>query len=132
VGKEALEEGTRNTQSTGSGDGLGDGDIVKDGAAITVGEDSGGLGERGNTSDSGVLVVKLLVEQALLGDANGRQNEGLARVVTVGADTEIDLGGESIGLESLSDTENSLCESKAAALVTKSYRRASDCPLLYT
>jgi len=87
VGIEALEESTSNAESTSAGDGLGDGNILEDRAVGTVGQDGCGLGESRDAGDSSVLLVKSLLDDALLGSANGRQNVWFAVVVTVGTDT---------------------------------------------
>jgi hypothetical protein len=87
VGVVTLQESAGNAQSTGSGDGLSDSHIVQDRAVGTVGKDRSSLGESRNTSDTGVLLVQVLLGDALLGGANGRQNVRLALVVTVGTNT---------------------------------------------
>lgn len=87
VGVVSLEEGTSDSQGSGSGNGLRDGNIVKDGALRTVREDSGGLGESGDTSDSGVLLVESLLEDALLSSADRGQDVGLAGIITVCTDS---------------------------------------------
>ena len=85
----ALEEGTTDAQGTGAGDGLGDGDAVL-GERLrvgAVGELESGLGELGDTSDAGVLLVKGRVDDLLLGLLYGGQDVGLALVVAVGTNT---------------------------------------------
>jgi hypothetical protein len=66
---EALEESTTDSEGTGTRDGLSD-----DNSALlercrigTVCEDSGGLGEVGYTSDASVFLVKVLLDDSLLG-----------------------------------------------------------------
>lgn len=67
-----LEEGTAYSESTGARNGLGDGySVLFDGGRVgAIGEESGGLGEVGNTSDAGVLLIKLLLDDLLLGGLN--------------------------------------------------------------
>lgn len=103
-----LEEGTTYPEGTGAGNALGDDDaLVVDGGAVgAVGEEGGGLGEVGDTSDASVLLVEVLLDDLLLGLSDGGQDVRLALVVTVGADTEVDLLGVGVLLEGLSDTEN--------------------------
>lgn len=86
---EALEEGTANAQSTGTGDGLGDDDAaLLDRSRIgAVGELESSLCEGRHTSDAGVFLVERLVDDGLLGLLHGREDERLALVVTVGTDT---------------------------------------------
>ncbi len=87
AGVEAGEEVGANAQSTGAGDGLGDGQAVEGGRVLAVSE-LGGQGRKlGNTGDAGVLLVQLLVNDLLLGLADGGQDIRLALVITVSADT---------------------------------------------
>ena len=85
----ALEESTTNSESTSTGDGLGDGDsaLVQRSRVSAVCEGSGGLGEVGNTGDASVLLVEVLLNNSLLGLLNRRQDVRLTLVVTVSADT---------------------------------------------
>lgn len=87
TGVELLEEGGTNSQSTGSGDGLGDGDAVEGGRVSAVGELGGSGSELGDTSDASILLVQLVLDDLLLGLANRGKNVGLASVITVGTDT---------------------------------------------
>lgn len=60
AGVEALEESTTNSQSTSTGDGLGDNEtvILQDGRVGAVGQLSGSLGERRDTSDSSIFLIE--------------------------------------------------------------------------
>jgi hypothetical protein len=104
----ALEEGTAYPEGAGAGNALGDDNaVLVDGGAVgAVGEDGSGLGEVRHTGDAGVLLVEVLLDDLLLGLADGGQDVGLSLVVTVGADTEVDLLGVGVLLEGLSDAEN--------------------------
>jgi hypothetical protein len=84
VGIEALEESTANAQSAGTRDGLGDDEAVllQNGRVGSIGELGGSLGERGDTSDSGVFLVEARCDNLVLRGADGRQNIRLALVVT--------------------------------------------------
>jgi hypothetical protein len=85
--EELGEESGTDTESTGTRDGLGDGDAVQGGAVGAVGQLGGGGRELRNTSDAGILLVQLGLNDLLLGLANGREHVGLASIVTVGTDT---------------------------------------------
>jgi hypothetical protein len=84
---EALKESGTNAQSASAGDGLSDGDTVKDRRVGAVGQLSGKGRELGDTGDSGVLLVQLGVDDLELGLANGGQNVWLALVISVGTNT---------------------------------------------
>ena len=88
---EALQESTTDSQSTGTRDGLGDNEtvVLEDGRVGTVGELRSSLGEGRNTSDAGVLLVETRRNNLVLGSADGRQNVGLALVVTCSSRTKI-------------------------------------------
>jgi len=85
----SLEESTTYPQGTSAGDGLGDGDsaFFERSGLGAVGEQSGSLGEVGDTGDAGVLLVEVLLDHLLLGLLHGGQDIGLSLVVTVCADT---------------------------------------------
>ncbi len=80
---ETLEESTTNSQSTSTGDGLGDNEtvILQDGGVGAVGQLSGSLSERRDTSDSSIFLIEARCNNLVLGGANGWQNERLALVV---------------------------------------------------
>lgn len=92
--EELLEESSTDTEGTGTRDGLGDGDAVKGGVVRAVGQLGGGGRELGNTSDSGVLLVQLGIDDLELSLTNRGKNVGLASIVTVGTDTCMGLGSE--------------------------------------
>lgn len=110
AGVMTLEEGTAYPEGAGAGDALSDDNAaLVDGSAVgTVGEERGGLGEVGDTGDASVLLVEVLLDDLLLGLSDGGQHVGLALVITVGTDTEVDLLGVGILLEGLGDTENGI------------------------
>lgn len=66
---EALEESTTDSEGTGTRDGLGDDDsaFLERCRVRTVCEDSGGLGEIGHTGNASVFLVKVLLDDSLLG-----------------------------------------------------------------
>lgn len=107
-GVELVEELGSDSKSSGSGDGLGDGDsVLQHGGGVgAVGELGGGLGEGGHTGDGGVLLVEGLVDHLLLGLSDRGQDKGLSAVVPVGADTEVDLLLKGVLLKGLGDTQN--------------------------
>jgi hypothetical protein len=107
------EEGSANAEGTGAGDGLGDGEAVEGRRVGAVGEFGGERGELGDTGDPGVLLVQLCVDDLVLGLTDGGEDVGLASIVTVSTDTEVDLLVELVGLESLSDTKNGLYKDKS-------------------
>jgi hypothetical protein len=84
AGVEALEERSADAEGTGSGDGLGDDEaVVLDGGGVgAVGELGGGAGEGGDTGDASVLLVEARCDDLVLGGADGRQDVGLALVIT--------------------------------------------------
>lgn len=94
AGEELLEESSTNTEGTGTRDGLGDGDAIKGGALGTVGQLGGGGRELGNTSDSGVLLVQLGIDDLELGLTDRGENVGLASIVAVGTNTYMGFGSE--------------------------------------
>lgn len=104
TGTPALEEGGAEAEGARARNGLGDGDLVEDGRVVAVGELGGGGREVGDAGDAGVLLVQLALDDALLGLANGGEDKGLAGVIAVGTDTEVDLLGVGVGLEGLRDT----------------------------
>jgi hypothetical protein len=69
AGVEALEESTTDSEGTSTRDRLSDDDsgLLKGCRVGTVCEDSGGLGEVGYTSNASVLLVKVLLDDPLLG-----------------------------------------------------------------
>jgi hypothetical protein len=81
---ESLEESTTDSQCSGTGHGLSDGDAaVLDGSRVsTVRQFSSLAGEVGNTGDSCVLLVETRGDDLVFGGANGRENVGLALVIT--------------------------------------------------
>ncbi|KAI6768913.1 hypothetical protein HG531_011102 [Fusarium graminearum] len=85
--EELGEESGTDTESTGTRDGLGDGDAIQGGAVGAVGQLGGGGRELRNTSDAGVLLVQLGLDDLHLGLTNGREHVGLASIVTVGTNT---------------------------------------------
>lgn len=107
-GVELVEELGSDSQSTGTGDGLGDGNsVLEDGGGVgAVSELGSSLGEGGDSGDGGVLLVEGLVHHLLLGLSDGGKNEGLSAVISVGANTEVDLLLKGVLLERLGDSEN--------------------------
>ena len=73
-------------------------------AVRTVRELRRRLGELGETSDGEVLLVRVLLDEELLRLLHRVQDVRLAVLVTVRADTEVDLARVLVGLECLSDT----------------------------
>lgn len=69
TGVEALEESGADSQGTSAGDGLRNGNAVE-GCILTVGELGGESRQLGDTSDAGVLLVHLVVNDFLLGIAD--------------------------------------------------------------
>jgi hypothetical protein len=106
--EELGEESSSDTKSTGTRDGLGDGDAVQGGAVGAVGQLGSGGRELGDTGDASVLLIHLRLNDLLLGLAHGGENVRLASIVTVGTDTQVDLLVELVGLEGFGDTKNSL------------------------
>ena len=86
---EALEESTTDSEGTSTRDGLGDDDsaLLKRCRVGTICEDGGGLGEVGYTSNASVFLVKVLLDDSLLGLLHRGKDVGLALVVTVCANT---------------------------------------------
>jgi len=105
-----LEESTAYPEGAGAGNALGDDNaVLVDGGAVgAVCEEGSGLGEVGDTGDAGVLLVEVLLDDLLLGLSDGGKDVRLSLVVTVGADTKVDLLGVGVLLEGLSDTENGI------------------------
>lgn len=127
---EAFEESTTDSEGTGTGDGLCDGD-----AAFFEGSTVGAVGEFGcfggevaNPGDGGVFLVKTRCDDLVFGGPNGGEDVGLAPVVTcltirsivcfsegiehtVSSDTQVDLLRERVRLESFSDTQDSVLSS---------------------
>lgn len=103
-----LEESAAYPEGTGTGDALSDDNaVLVDGGAVgAVGEEGGGLGEVGHTGDASVLLVEVLLDDLLLGLADGGQDVGLSLVIAVCANTEVDLLGVRVLLEGLGDAEN--------------------------
>jgi hypothetical protein len=87
TGVESLEEGSANSEGTSTRDGLGDDQAVEGRGVLAVGEDSGSLGEVGKTSDTSVLLVQAAGNDLFLSSTDGREDVGLALVVTVSTDT---------------------------------------------
>lgn len=87
AGVEAGEEVGANAQGASAGDGLGDGQAVEGGRVLAIGELGSQRGELGNTGDAGILLVQLLINNLLLGFADGWQDIGLSLVITVSANT---------------------------------------------
>lgn len=108
LGEELGNELSADTESTGTGDGLGDGKSVlgDDRGVVTVGELGGGGGEFGDAGDAGVLLVEVLVKDGLVSLSHRGKDKGLTLVVAVGADTKVDLLLERVLLEGLGDTED--------------------------
>lgn len=81
---EALQESSTDSQSAGTGDGLGDDETVllEDGGIGTVGQLSSSLGEGRDTGDTGVFLVEAGGDNLVLCSTDGRQDVGLALVVT--------------------------------------------------
>lgn len=106
AGVVALHEVSTDTQSTCAGDGLGDCyPVALDSLALgAVCEDCSGLGESWDTSDAGILLVEIAGDDLLLGGLDGGQNIWLSLVITVCANTQVDLLFEAVRLEGLGDT----------------------------
>ena len=84
VGIEALQESTTDSQGTGTRNGLGDDEAVllNGRGVLTIGQLCSGLGERRNTGDTSVLLVKAGGNNLVLCGANRGQNVGLTLVIT--------------------------------------------------
>lgn len=87
AGVETLEESGTDTESTSSGDRLGNGDAVEDRGGLAVGKLGGRGRELGDTSDAGVFLVHFCVDDSALGFADGGENVGLSGIVSVGTNT---------------------------------------------
>lgn len=81
------EEGSANAQGTGAGDGLGNGEAVEGRRVGAIGEFGGEGGEFGDTGDAGVFLVQFGVDDLALSLADGREDVGLASIVTVSTDS---------------------------------------------
>lgn len=81
---EALQESTTDSQSTGTGDGLGDDETVllEDGGVGTVGQLSSSLGEGRDTGDTSVFLVVAGGDNLVLRSTDGGEDVGLALVIT--------------------------------------------------
>lgn len=94
--EELGEESSSNTESTGTRDGLGDGDAVQGGAVGAVGQLGSGGRELGNTGNASVLLVHLGLDDLLLSLANRGENVRLAGIVTVGTDTCVQVESDQV------------------------------------
>ena len=131
---EALQESTANSQGTSTRDGLGDDQaiLLQHGRVGAIGQLGSGLGKGRNASDAGVFLVEARRDNLVLSSADRRQDVRLSLVVTyiakcsislvhgtliasphpicepltVGANAQVDLLLERVGLECLGDTEN--------------------------
>ena len=123
---------------TGDGLGDDETVVLEDGGIGAVGELSSSLGEGRDTGDTGVFLVETGGDNLVLGSADGGQDVGLALVITcsqksvrnnayggdgccvgqqlveqgqmltVSANTQVDLLGEGVGLVGLGDTQDSI------------------------
>ena len=85
--EELGKEGGADTEGTGARDGLCDSDAVQGGVVGTIGQLCGGRRELRNTSNAGILLVQLGLDDLLLGLANGGEDVGLASIIAVGTNT---------------------------------------------
>jgi hypothetical protein len=97
---ESREEVGANAQRAGTGDALRDGDaaLLHGSRLGAIGELGRSLGEARDAGDASVLMVGAGLEQLLLGGSDRRQDVGLAGVIAVGADTQIDFLRVAVGL----------------------------------
>lgn len=100
----ALKEGAADTKCTSAGDGLGDSNVVEDRGGGTVGKGCCSLGEGGYTGNASVLLVEPFEDETLLGGADRGEDIGLASVVAVGTNSEVDFIDEGVGFEGFGDT----------------------------
>jgi len=82
-----FEESSTDSEGACSGDGLCDDETVESAGSGTVCEESSRLCELRNTSNSGVLLVKLCRHDFVFGGSYGGEDVWLSLVVTVCADT---------------------------------------------
>lgn len=82
---------------------MGDGDVAVV-QGFTVGKGCGSLGEGRYTGNTGVLLIEIFEDETLLGGTDRREDERLAGIVAVGANSEIDFVGEGVGFEGFGDT----------------------------
>lgn len=100
----ALKEGAADTKCTSAGDGLGDSNVVEDWGGGTIGKGCGSLGEGGYTGNASVLLVEPFEDETLLGGTDRGEDIGLASVVAVGTNSEVDFIDEGVGFEGFGDT----------------------------
>lgn len=86
---EPLQEGGADAEGARARDRLGHDDAVEGRGVGSVRELDRRLGELGNTRDTGIFLVEARCDHLLFGGADGRQNVGLALVISVGTDTWI-------------------------------------------
>lgn len=82
-----FEESTTDSECACSGDGLCNDETVESAGSRTVCEESSGLGEFGDSSDSGVLLIQLCGHDFVFGGSYGGEDVWLSLVVTVCANT---------------------------------------------
>lgn len=97
AGEELGEESSTDTESSSARDGLGDSDAVQGRAVSAVGQLGGGGRKLRNTSDAGILLVHLGLDNLLLSLAHGGEDVRLASIVTVGTDTCIRIESDQLG-----------------------------------
>lgn len=109
-GEELGQEFSTNSQSTSTRNGLGGGNpLLKQSRRIsTISKLSSSNGKVGNTSNTSVLLVQVLLSNARLSFKNRGQHKGLASIVTVSTNTEVNLLFKSVLLKGLSNTENGI------------------------
>lgn len=107
---EAFEKCGADAESASSGDGLSDGNPVffQWDRVWAVGEAQSSFGEAWNTRDAGILLVHVRLDYLLLGLFNGWEDIRLALVISIRANTEIDLLWMAVGFESFCDSENGI------------------------
>ena len=108
-GSELSKELTDNTESTGTREGLDGGDSVgTDERAVPAEKDTlGSLSELGKTVDGKVLLIEGVVgADSGLSLTNDGEDVGFAVVITVGANTEVNLLGVLVSLEAGGEAED--------------------------
>ena len=82
-----MQEGTADSESACTGDGLCDDHAVESAGAGSVCEESSGLCELGDTGDAGVFLVELCGNDFVFSGSYGGEDVGFALVVTICANT---------------------------------------------
>ena len=111
VGVPLLEEGQTESEGSSAGDRLGTGDTLLL-VGLVIGTESELLRlvhKRVNALNTGVLVVHIRFEDAVLSDAHTGEDIGFVVVVTVGAHSEENLLWVVVLLEGVVETEDGVC-----------------------